>query len=511
MRHFKVNFNKQLWDRTSLWASPLIVLLFLAFLPNTFAQSWFPAKDDGCIGDGKRQWSARLNQTGGNSWEDAANQTPIYILGVDQGTPDKTSNHGLGGMWGEWYLNDNTCKANWSDWKDNGCTGTGKRTYYARLENTRTNDWKNECENTSFDLNGKTYSKPTRCIDKGVLGMWGEIDVTDGTCKANWSDWTEQGCNNGMKTYYARLEHTVTNNWKNECENTSVTLNGKTYVKPTRCIDKGVLGMWGEIDLVDASCVGNWGSWVDEGCSGYGFRRFSAKLENAKTKDLKNEGKLIGFTFREKIYPGPSECVYRGDNMYGILIIKDKTCEPEWGDWNDKGCTSDGIRTYSAQLENATGIELSDQCPNIDFRFQDIDYPKPTRCINKGAEGMWGEIEVSDGNCKAHWGPAQRGDCIGDNMRQYTAVLQAPAGASESLGRSLSSSFRSKAVFPSTVSWKNDQYLGTFVVEDTGCAANNTTSTPGTTPTPQKSTTTQNMKVAPSKSNKMLKKGNKTP
>lgn len=74
--------------------------------------SWHETKDDGCKG-GKRQYSARINELGGLSWEDACASSPIVINGKNQGYPDRCDNHGfIGGMWGVWFVDDNRCSDN---------------------------------------------------------------------------------------------------------------------------------------------------------------------------------------------------------------------------------------------------------------------------------------------------------------------------------------------------------------------------------------------------------------
>ncbi|MEM7101703.1 MAG: hypothetical protein AAF502_01155 [Bacteroidota bacterium] len=97
---------------------------------------WLPAKDDGCHSHGKRKWSAMLERNGNKTWEDAARTTPIVIdgrHGRHVGVPDEISLQGLGGTWGEWYVNDDNCNAEWDTPQRDFCIGNGIVQYSARF------------------------------------------------------------------------------------------------------------------------------------------------------------------------------------------------------------------------------------------------------------------------------------------------------------------------------------------------------------------------------------------
>ena len=163
-------------------------------------------------------------------------------------------------MWGEIEVTDPSCKpagaaARWSAWKPGRCRGVARRTYFARLLDTQTNNWDAECKRTRLSLNGKRYPRPARCINKGIGGMWGEIEVTDPSCKPRFGKLFNDGCTKkGTRTWSARLHNTVTNNWDAECRNSTARLKGQNIGRPTRCKNLGVAGEFGEWDVEDKAC-----------------------------------------------------------------------------------------------------------------------------------------------------------------------------------------------------------------------------------------------------------------
>jgi len=82
---------------------------------------------------------------------------------------------------------------NWSKKWQNKCISGTHRQYSSRLWNIK-GDWQKACESTPVDLLGQHFDRPTRCINKKALGMWGEIDVEDSTCNPKWGEWKNSGC-----------------------------------------------------------------------------------------------------------------------------------------------------------------------------------------------------------------------------------------------------------------------------------------------------------------------------
>lgn len=69
--------------------------------------------EDGVKDKETRQYSAQLYSSGDTDWESAAKKTVIWINGINQGPPVRIGNKGIGGMWGEWDVVDESCQIDW--------------------------------------------------------------------------------------------------------------------------------------------------------------------------------------------------------------------------------------------------------------------------------------------------------------------------------------------------------------------------------------------------------------
>lgn len=73
----------------------------------------------------------------------------------------------------------------WSTIKADACTTAGKRQYSARLWDIPSGtEWMAACMNAPRNVMGVDFAHPTRCVDLGISGMWGEWDVPDSRCAA---------------------------------------------------------------------------------------------------------------------------------------------------------------------------------------------------------------------------------------------------------------------------------------------------------------------------------------
>lgn len=67
----------------------------------------------------------------------------------------------------------------------------------------------------------------------------------------------------------------------------------------------------------------------------------------------------------------------------------------------------------------------------VDGAGRSHNFETPSRCIDLGAGGMWGEFDVPDTSCAPKWGQIRKDACRGIGIRQYSAVLEnIPAGMS---------------------------------------------------------------------------------
>jgi hypothetical protein len=69
--------------------------------------------------------------------------------------------------------------------------------------------------------------------------------------------------------------------WVDEaCKAAPATILGQSFPSPTRCVDKGLLGEWGEWVVNDASCAARWSEFQDKGCSAPTVRTFASRLRD---------------------------------------------------------------------------------------------------------------------------------------------------------------------------------------------------------------------------------------
>jgi hypothetical protein len=223
------------------------------------APRWGTFQADACTGLGIRQYSARLEDISfGASWEAACAQTSATVIGQFFASPTRCRNLGLAGMWGEFDVKDSSCLARWGAFQRDGCTAMGIRQYSSRIENIPSSvTWETACAQTPATVEGQSFASPTRCLNKGLAGMWGEFDVRDVGCRPYWGAFQRDSCISEEKRQYsARLENIPSGvTWEAACEQTPATVNGQHFLKPTRCQNTGLTGMWGEFDVDDPSCA----------------------------------------------------------------------------------------------------------------------------------------------------------------------------------------------------------------------------------------------------------------
>lgn len=269
---------------------------------------------------------------------------------------------------------------NWGDFKNDGCSRAtpGTTQYSSRLWGIRPGmSWENACKNTWGKINGVDF-KPTRCVNKGFGGMWGEFDVPSSSCggktnphtttTAHWGELSKPECSKstlGKQTYSARLWDVPANQtWEDACHSKSVTLPDGTSKKPDRCVNKGVSGMWGEWDVTGA-----------------------------------------------------------------------KGCEPTWGDVKQE-CLGTGKVKYSSRLWSIPeGYSWEKACSETPATLPDGTSALPTRCVNTGVTGMWGEWE-KDANTETCPKKTETAvDKLGDFAEHAgEATLNVANGAADLLG-----------------------------------------------------------------------------
>ncbi|WP_044103233.1 metallophosphoesterase family protein [Neolewinella persica] len=411
----------------------LCFLCALLFSIPLSAQSWGAPKKDRCIGSGIATYSAKLANDGGKGWEAAAKSTSIRILGINQGTPDRTSNQGWGGMWGEWDIKDASCLPKWGAPKKDRCIGNGRATYSARLASTAGMSWEAAAKSTSILIQGVDRGRPVRTSNQGVGGMWGEWDIPDNTCTPKWGAAKRDDCKgNGIVQYSARLASDAGMGWEAAAKSTSITINGIDQGPPKRTSDQGAAGgMWGEWEIKDDTCVARWGAAKSDGCKGTGIVQYSARLASDAGLGWEAAAKSTSITINGIDQGPPKRTRDQGaaGGMWGEWDIEDNTCVAKWGTPKKDDCKGTGIVQYSARLASDAGLGWEAAAKSTSITINGIDQGPPKRTSDQGAAGgMWGEWDIEDDTCVARWGAAKSDGCKGTGIVQYSARLASDAG-----------------------------------------------------------------------------------
>lgn len=108
-------------------------------------------------------------------WEDG--KSIIKALYQNSGNPINTQAMELSGV----NPTPSGVVTKWGEIQEDGCTGYGRKQYSARLWHIQ-GSWEEACNNTQANIKGQWFDRPTRCVNTGITGMWGEFDVEDDSC-----------------------------------------------------------------------------------------------------------------------------------------------------------------------------------------------------------------------------------------------------------------------------------------------------------------------------------------
>ncbi|MCB1763508.1 MAG: hypothetical protein KDI27_10270 [Gammaproteobacteria bacterium] len=166
-----------------------------------------------------------------------------------------------GSVWGEWkYSGHASCAAKWGDFKKDHCVSTGYRQWSSRIWE-QGSDPMIECRRTPAVVNGQRFATPSRCQNLGAGGVWGEFDVADPSCPFWGNELGKAGLVRGdcsalhIRKHYARLWDIADGiDWNRACHTKPATIGPWTGA-PSRCVNKGILGMWGEWYVEDIACT----------------------------------------------------------------------------------------------------------------------------------------------------------------------------------------------------------------------------------------------------------------
>ena len=229
----------------------------------------------------------------------------------------------------------------WGNFKKDNCTKPGYRQYSAVLEGIPFGQsWEKACASKDATIAGHYFPKPNRCRNQGPgIAMWGEFDVPDNSCKAQWGSFQRGACTTiGKRKYSAQVLNVPPGQtWENACATTPANVQGQSFATPSKCSNTGVTGEWGEFD------------------------------------------------------------------------VNDNTCQAHWGNFQRGECTTTGKREYSAQLSVPDGLSWEATCATTPATVAGQSFRSPTRCEKRlaGVGGEWGTFDVNDTGCEVHLLPNQ--------------------------------------------------------------------------------------------------------
>jgi len=182
-------------------------------------------------------------------------------------------------------------------------------------------------------------------------------------------------------------------------------------------------------------------------CVASGVRQFSSRLLDAGA----NWEKACAATPADVVAGGarthfdrPTRCkkvgVWPAVEMWGEFDARDPSCDPRWGSFSPRQCTSVGHRQYSSRLENVPpGVDWEAACQATQATVNGTKFENK-RCkkvqVGPVAVEMWGEVDVPDDSCRPKLGALvktggflQEGaTCSGPMTRSYPAQVQVPDG-----------------------------------------------------------------------------------
>jgi len=308
-------------------------------------------------------------------------------------------------------------------WGNEGTKCEGKvRVDYARLWGLAWGtDWVGTCKKTrASGLDPRTNGKvPSSCVQKADSSVWAEWRYSNHpSCQGAAAEslhWDNVGdkCEGGNRIEYARLWGLRPGtDWKGTCQRTkadgvSRLSDGKV---PSKCVDKGTLGTWGEWQYSNhASCGAKFEAVKKAGCFGPDRQVYSARL----TGDLHGRGweEACQSTAGPNDLGKPNRCVKDAlkTGIWGEWYSQERCAVPlEWGALKNNGCVKDlktpdanaggisleGYRSYSAVLWKAGGDWL-EACRFAPIRKKTADgklvtMPFPTACVVADADDALG-------------------------------------------------------------------------------------------------------------------------
>jgi len=216
----------------------------------------------------------------------------------------------------------------------------------------------------------------------------------------HWGEWAKKGCKDGKREHWATLwDIPWLVNWNDACKNQDGVPGGG---KPDYCEEHGGR-IYGVKWVPDSECNPKWGDFVDKGCA-ENKRKFSAKLDGSHRGDKFGgswERGCEGTELPNHLKGLEKRCVKETNGIWAEVFKADSKCSSSWGTWSNC-CHEPGLRKYWSQLQVKGDGDWMLTCNRAikDAKAHGKESPSAKKCVERGFEGVFGELYYKDDSCK---------------------------------------------------------------------------------------------------------------
>ncbi len=330
---------------------------------------------------------------------------------------------------------------NWGDFKINKCMSRGKSQQASVLWNIL-GSWEDACNRQDATLNGKYFSKPSRCITN--TNEWGEFDdVPDSRCDTNWdnSKWEQiEGCvEPGIAKYKNDLifQHDSIKDIYNEvCKQTPGNIGSFQFSGADSCIKyttptNGTEKIIGYVNAPTSSCDMKFEQITSGSCRNDGIREYRGKIIapqgiNASTGCDLMINKNIVTTLPNSQTMVHSRCEVEDDGVYAVWVTTENNCKIKYGDLIKNSCdkSTPGFTTTYAKITFPEYLTASEVCTANPHPTLGV----PSKCIQH-TDGFWyAEWVIPETSCVNSFESIANNsisDCV-DGFKQMIKKFKTP-------------------------------------------------------------------------------------
>ncbi|XP_065669428.1 neurogenic locus notch homolog protein 1 isoform X16 [Hydra vulgaris] len=363
-----------------------------------------------------------------------------------------------------YFLNNGKCTGNWGDWVNGTCSQPCGDGFLTR---TRTCNNGLQCiadgMYMSVQMQNNIYCNLKPCDCSGCTGQFttcvnnvcqclGNYSLINGNCTGNWGDWVNETCsqpcgdglltrsrtcNNGLQCIADGMYKSVQIQRNIYCNLKLCDCNGGCTGQFTTCVNN-VCQCLGNYTLVNGTCTGNWGEWVNGTCSqscGDGYLTRNRTCNNGL--QCIADGLYKSVQIQSNIYCNLKPCDCNGGctdkfstcvnnvcQCLGNYSLVNGNCTGNWGEWVNGTCSQscgDGYLTRNRACNNglqciADGLYKSVQIQtNIYCNLKPCDCNggctgQFTTCVNNVCQCL-GNYSLINGTCTGNWGDWVNGTC----------------------------------------------------------------------------------------------------